>query len=74
MFSLKTHDVYQEIQLEDGINRMCYVARLYTRSGEEKEKIFGTALDRKTAIAEACSELHKQFDNKYPKHRTYYEG
>ena len=67
MFSLKTHDVYQEIQTERGAlgGHECYIARLYTRAGEEKERIVGSCRSRKEAIAEACTELHKQFDDKY---------
>ena len=65
MFSLKTHDVYQEIQTQWIRDAELYVARLYTRSGEEKEKIVGTAISRPEAIKKACSELHNQFDNKY---------
>jgi hypothetical protein len=66
MFSLKTHDVYQELQVSPVSKAYKWIARLYTRGGERKEAIFGTALSRESAIKEACAELHHQFDNKYP--------
>ena len=68
MFSLKTHEVYQEIQTEQShlADAQMYVARLYTRAGEQKERIIGDCPTRQEAIDEACAELHKQFDYKYP--------
>jgi hypothetical protein len=69
MFSLKTHDVYQEIQIEKGslAGHHCYIARLYERDGTEVGRIVGSRLTRREAINDASAELNKQFNTKYPR-------
>ena len=67
MFSLKTHDVYQEIQLQEvRPTYWTWDARLYTRNGHEKEYIAGNFEGSRKHAIDLIGEKLKQFENKYP--------
>lgn len=67
MFSLKTHDVYQEIQIhptEDLYWR--YQAVLLTREGVRKEYIEGLVQGTRMEAREAAINELQQYNDKYP--------
>lgn len=73
MFDLKTHEVYQEIQINKLPTLLGTIwqweARLYTREGEQKELIAGVESGNEERIKlrdMIIYALHEHFDEKYP--------